>query len=557
MVREDDEEDIAEVGGNVPTCKKLDVVQMDAFAFGFHLADVPPTGLGMCAAFNPCEHVYVVSQTGILPDFEIVPGLLKVSADAIGFSLKRGGLELTSANEMWNGQGDAEKLAVPGHFYLAGTGKIGMELSKYVKATFKMSTEMILDVDPNENGVFKPLGSKTVYDEDGEIEVIEGSQIPNIDLALLASGTQFADLALTTGKRDYVVSLSGLAKKQKDLYIKIDDTFVEAQYASGVEVSLQGLCDISDGLKPICKIFDGDSGISGRTNLFFNTEGDFGLMFKLKGKFALGGAADDVVEMFGGKDISFSGNAEVSMQLDDGRLKLCMNLNDGAFDECLGNCDADSDCDSDEFCNPITSLCRPKRSNGFFPCLADSQCNSGRCVDTTRTCAAKVNDGGTCISNKECKSGHCNGFLKCGEKKDVGENGWGPCARDSQCDSGRCVDTTRVCASKINNGGKCIANKECKSGHCNGFFKCGEKKSVGSNGWGPCARDSQCDSGRCVDTTRLCAAKTGNGGKCFVGKECASGYCKAFKCANKLGKGKFCTSGSQCSSGRCKWAKCK
>jgi hypothetical protein len=65
-------------------------------------------------------------------------------------------------------------------------------------------------------------------------------------------------------------------------------------------------------------------------------------------------------------------------------------------------CGIDSDCGSDESCNPNYSpnLCRPKRENGYWPCVDDSQCFSDRCVDTTRTCESKKQNGSSCFRVK-------------------------------------------------------------------------------------------------------------------------------------------------------------
>jgi len=62
-----------------------------------------------------------------------------------------------SANEMWSG-GEAAKISVPGHLYLAGVSSVGIKVSERVSATVYMDAELIIDADPNNNGVFQPLG---------------------------------------------------------------------------------------------------------------------------------------------------------------------------------------------------------------------------------------------------------------------------------------------------------------------------------------------------------------------------------------------------------------
>lgn len=152
----------------------LDVVAVDTFAFGFQLA----SGKGLCAAFNPCTHLYAISQTGILPAFTIAK-VITFEVDALGFSLKRGGLVHTSENEMWSG-GDVDYLEVPGHVYLAGTGSMGIKVSERVSATLYMTAELLIDADPNDNGFFQPLGESTTYNEDEDIIVVPSDEVRSL-----------------------------------------------------------------------------------------------------------------------------------------------------------------------------------------------------------------------------------------------------------------------------------------------------------------------------------------------------------------------------------------
>lgn len=171
VVRVDDDS-IADVGSDVGACDNLDVVSIDAFAFGFELS----SGQALCAAFNPCKHLYAFSQTGLLPAFTIAK-IITFELDAAGFSLERGGLVHTSANKMWSGGDDADYLDVPGHVYLAGTGSVGIKVSPKVSATINLEAELIIDADLNENGFFQPLGETTTYDEDAQVEVVAAEQV--------------------------------------------------------------------------------------------------------------------------------------------------------------------------------------------------------------------------------------------------------------------------------------------------------------------------------------------------------------------------------------------
>ena len=52
-------------------------------------------------------------------------------------------------------------------------------------------------------------------------------QIPNVDFALLASGTQSAEITLKTNNGDeFTVDLGDAIQSKKDLYIKVDDTLL-------------------------------------------------------------------------------------------------------------------------------------------------------------------------------------------------------------------------------------------------------------------------------------------------------------------------------------------
>lgn len=91
-------------------------------AFGFDLVFAGPLPQpGLCAAFNPCTHMYAISQTDILPEVTIAK-VLTVTLDTVAFSLNKE-FSLQSANKMWDGTTiSSEYLVVPGHIYIAGTG---------------------------------------------------------------------------------------------------------------------------------------------------------------------------------------------------------------------------------------------------------------------------------------------------------------------------------------------------------------------------------------------------------------------------------------------------
>jgi len=401
-------------------------------------------------------------------------------------------------------------------------------------------------------------------------------QVQSVDFAFMATGTQSAEITLQGKNKEYSFDLGNLIQSKKDLYVRVDNTDIEMQYASGVDVSLATLCDASPAFNFLCDIF-GDSGIFGRVNAYFNTRGDFGLMLDVSGKFELdlsggGEVVEEIVEdVFGGEDISFEGSAELSVDFDDGNLELCLNLNNGKFDECLSFCSSDSDCADDKFCNPLIGMCRPKRDNGFWPCIEDTQCNSGRCVDTTRLCADFTDNGGACLVDKECKSGDCSGALHCNECPTAGsENG---------CGSGKYCKWSGLynhCVAKKATGESCSKDLVCKSGDCSDMSFCNEDCTIGSTSgdkycawsgtnkkWvyksgtgGTCSKDYMCRSGDC-SKLGFCneCPNAGSTSGCGSGK-----YCKWSgtnnKCVSKKSRGGTCTSGTVCSSGKCSWGFC-
>lgn len=146
-----DGETVPDVGADVEACEMLDIVDADVLAFGFALDG----GQELCVAFNPCTHLYAISQAGIIPSITIAK-ILTVDINAIGFSLNRE-LVHESVNEMWNG-GEVATMELPGHVYIAGTGSVGVKLTENIKATLVIEAELMIDADPNGDGVFQPLG---------------------------------------------------------------------------------------------------------------------------------------------------------------------------------------------------------------------------------------------------------------------------------------------------------------------------------------------------------------------------------------------------------------
>ena len=86
-----------------------------------------------------------------------------------------------------------------------------------------------------------------------------------------------------------------------------------------------------------------------------------------------------------------------------------------------------------------------------------------RCVDTTRVCARKLNIGETCTANKACLSNVCGTFAGIGV---CGET----CSTDSSCDTNWWCNTNYspdICRPMLENGeGPCIKDAQCLSDRC-------------------------------------------------------------------------------------------
>lgn len=123
-------------------------------------------------------------------------------------------------------------------------------------------------------------------------------------------------------------------------------------------------------------------------------------------------------------------------------------------------------------------------------CQNSDQCYSGYCSSQggLGKCArdgrmpGKVGDSGDCLSNTRCFSGYC--ATKCSTDSRVQSKiggGGGECTLDHHCYSGYCVESPTG-----NEYGNCA-----KDGTVQGKFGTG----------GKCARNEQCESNRCSNST--------------------------------------------------------
>ncbi len=194
--------------------------------------------------------------------------------------------------------------------------------------------------------------------------------------------------------------------------------------------------------------------------------------------------------------------------------------------ECAGNCIADSDCPTDDFC--AGGVCAPKLAPGSV-CAASDQCATGFCTDGV--CCDSACDG-------QCEA--CNVSAKVGTCSPVTGSPVGPrsaCSTDGTSCGGVCDGThSNIChyptAETNCRAASCTGDTAVMAGVCNGSGACPPEQDVG------------CGANGCGETT----CKNG----CSVDLDCSAGsYCAAGICTPQKGPGATCGGTDQCASGNC------
>lgn len=192
-----------------------------------------------------------------------------------------------------------------------------------------------------------------------------------------------------------------------------------------------------------------------------------------------------------------------------------------------GQCEADTDCEDEEFCTagvldlkrnvckakkPLGSSCTDKRQCASDrcnlgtckvadECQADSDCGAGNyCgepIAGQRTCKAKLSDGSVCTKADQCQAGRCKtGFCSAPASASMGES----CRFDDECREGKCTAPVGGLTK-----GTCVCNKDsdCGSGKwCDGgvdakLNACRPKLDKGESCAGVAGNDHKCKSGQC------------------------------------------------------------
>ncbi len=172
--------------------------------------------------------------------------------------------------------------------------------------------------------------------------------------------------------------------------------------------------------------------------------------------------------------------------------------------------------------------------------------------------------GGKCQKNVHCLHGFCSSDGTCSWKKKDGES----CSGDFACKSKLCVEnicTTETSSTGTDNrapkipdksvkvGEKCEQHANCVYGFCSSSSgKCTWKRNVGQ----PCPEDFACRSGSCVAGKCSVSSKLSIGQTCSKNIDCASNYCKQSKCTARQGNGGNCYINKDCQSRRCSGGVC-
>ncbi len=225
---------------------------------------------------------------------------------------------------------------------------------------------------------------------------------------------------------------------------------------------------------------------------------------------------------------------------------------------CPTSCGKDTDCIGGDFCSGTS--CVAKEQDGLS-CSTSDQCKSGFCVDGV-CCHAACSDGPceTCSSNGSgCEprpqgsaEPSCGGYLCDGSSASCPT----ACSSDSNCAAGYYCDGSG-CVQKKSKGVTCSAADQCASGFCVDGVCCDKACS------GQCdACNLSGESGTCTDVPAgtaesSCGAYLCNGSSascpttCATDQDCATGYaCSAGgQCLDA--NGQSCSAGTDCASGHC------
>lgn len=208
---------------------------------------------------------------------------------------------------------------------------------------------------------------------------------------------------------------------------------------------------------------------------------------------------------------------------------------------CATSCTKDADCASGSMCATSSKTCAPKKADGGT-CSTGNECVSNACVDGV-CCESACT--GKCYACSNAKTGGTAG--KCLPVKvgtdldnDCDLTDESTCGQDGTCDgNGQCRSWstgTQCVAGMCNASGNYVSPRTCSAGTCRAATTdvCAPAVCDGTLGCKrTCAVKADCIGSTYCDTgTKLCAAQKTAGQTCGNGTECLSGFCVDKVCCN-------------------------
>lgn len=191
-----------------------------------------------------------------------------------------------------------------------------------------------------------------------------------------------------------------------------------------------------------------------------------------------------------------------------------------------GSCVCDPVCPTCQICDEATGACDADPEQDGDPCGPAQSCDQG-----TTAPRGSCNASGTCVAADPVS---CDPYALCD-----GNVCATTCGDDDDCVPGAFCDGSAQCVAKYQWGLSCDRNSECQSGSC---------------------VDSVCCNSACDPACHTCAAPSfwgsclprTSGTPCGSGQICCCGACQAGSaCGTGAAFGEACTSDGECASGLC------
>jgi hypothetical protein len=219
---------------------------------------------------------------------------------------------------------------------------------------------------------------------------------------------------------------------------------------------------------------------------------------------------------------------------DDCGLAIC-----DAMSGCRRVCSGDADCMQGSYCDPHSSTCTSKKTNGAV-CSAAHECASTNCVD--RVCCDSPCTG-LCVSCLAAETGQradgtCADVVDGTDPENECAVGTDVCGADGFCGQGRCrfAPTNTSCGDS-----KCVNASDKSSATLTPAARC--------DGQGACAAAT---SQPCVGSVLCLSDRECRPGTCSNDADCVAGfYCNAGICTGQRAVGKSCSAADQCTNGFC------